>query len=122
MIIGINNCFLVNKSESNLMSKGASVVKLTSSLFEDLIGQDVEVFTADGKHKLNELQVDAIDECKLNSNEFEGFSVTLTAKSNFPLTDDTYTLKHQKLGEMPLFLSAYEKDKYQIIISIKKEA
>ncbi|KYN89851.1 hypothetical protein ATY37_11230 [Vibrio cidicii] len=102
--------------------KGSKMEKLKRSLFENVIDQNIEVYTTDGKQKLNDLQVDAVDECKLNSREFEGFSVTLTAKSSCPLADDTYRLKHPQLGEMPLFLSAFEKDKYQIIVSVKKEA
>ncbi|QSX37415.1 DUF6916 family protein [Shewanella sedimentimangrovi] len=94
--------------------------KFTKETLEGLIGKSITACKADSGGELAELVVEKVSDGKLNSAEFSSMSVELSGLPEAHLPESTYLFKHDAFGEVLLYMSPYDIDKYQIIVSRKK--
>lgn len=94
--------------------------KVTQELMHSLIGEEVEVCSLQGEQELGRLMVSDVVPGKINTDEYISFSISLRGNSNNQLPQDNYLFKHQAFGEHSMFMSIYDHDKYQIVISRKR--
>ncbi|ESP91184.1 MULTISPECIES: DUF6916 family protein [Pseudoalteromonas] len=94
---------------------------VTQDLMHALIGQKVEVHSEDGERLLSQLEVSDVAQGKIDTEEYHSFSISLKGDTNNQLPQDSYLFKHSAFGEYKMFMSIYDHDKYQIVISRRRD-
>ncbi|MEQ3515612.1 hypothetical protein ABMY35_20020 [Pseudoalteromonas sp. BZB3] len=93
---------------------------VTHDLMHSLVGETVDVFSVQNEQQVGVLEIDNVEAGKINTEEFSSFSISLHGDPNNQLPQDNYLFKHSAFGEYPMFMSIYDVDKYQIVISRKR--
>ncbi|MCF6442708.1 hypothetical protein L1077_25115 [Pseudoalteromonas luteoviolacea] len=93
---------------------------VTHELMHSLVGQKVDVFSVQNEQQVGELEIFNVENGRIDTAEFSSFSISLRGDPNNQLPQDNYLFKHSTFGEYPMFMSIYDVDKYQIVISRKR--
>ncbi|KZN29826.1 DUF6916 family protein [Pseudoalteromonas luteoviolacea] len=94
--------------------------KVTQELMHSLVGEEVNVFSLQNEQQVGKLEIRKVEKGRIDTEEFSSFSISLIGDPKNQLPQDTYLFKHSAFGEYPMFMSIHDVDKYQIIISRKR--
>ncbi|KZN63864.1 DUF6916 family protein [Pseudoalteromonas luteoviolacea] len=93
---------------------------VTQELMHSLVGEEVDVFSLQNEQQVGKLAISKVENGRIDTDEFSSFSISLRGDPHNQLPQDTYLFKHSAFGEYSMFMSIYDCDKYQIIISRKR--
>jgi hypothetical protein len=74
----------------------------------------------DGGSNTVQLSVDKVSLPRFATEEYDAFSVELSSAAEVHCPSGNYLFCHPSFGEVQLFMSPYAADKYQIVVSRKK--
>ncbi len=83
-----------------------------------LIGE--QVFVCDDTGNKVSLVVSDVVKNKIDSDQWEGFSVIYHGDKNFRIPQGTYTFNHSGFGEKKLFLTPNGETEYETVITRKR--
>ncbi|KID56243.1 hypothetical protein N473_02435 [Pseudoalteromonas luteoviolacea CPMOR-1] len=94
--------------------------KVTQELMNSLVGQEIDVFSLQDEQQVGKLAISKVEQGRIDTEEFSSFSISLLGDPKNQLPQDNYLFKHNAFGEYPMFMSIHDIDKYQIVISRKR--
>jgi hypothetical protein len=83
-----------------------------------LLNQQIQLM--DGGSNTVQLSVDKVSLPRFATEEYDAFSVELSSAAEVHCPSGNYLFCHPSFGEVQLFMSPYAADKYQIVVSRKK--
>lgn len=83
-----------------------------------LLNQQIQL--KDGSNNMVQLNVDKVSLPRFATEDYEAFSVDLSSAAEVHCPSGNYLFSHPSFGEVQLFMSPYAADKYQIVVSRKK--
>ncbi|MBQ4837786.1 MULTISPECIES: DUF6916 family protein [Pseudoalteromonas] len=96
------------------------MTKVTQELMHSLVGEEVEVFSTQNEQLVGKLAISNVEDGRIDTDEFTSFCISLKGDPSNQLPQDNYLFKHSAFGEYPMFMSIYDQDKYQIVISRRR--
>ena len=92
----------------------------TLDALQNMIGDSIKISDENSGIEI-ETVISAVEPGPMNGNEWESFSATMTSSEGLPcLSQGTYKINNDKLGEGDMFISPNSPTQYEIIVSRKK--
>lgn len=82
-----------------------------------LINQNIQL--KDGSDQVVQMTVNKVSLPKSPAPDYDAFSVDLSSPASVHCPTGNYLFSHKDFGEVELFMSPYDADKYQIVIARK---
>ncbi|MGR5287669.1 DUF6916 family protein [Vibrio maritimus] len=91
--------------------------KFEFTVLKTIIGEKVQVLSADGHAVLTELTVVNVERGQSHGKRFDSFNVDLDGVAEEHCPADNYIFQHPKFGSETLYISPNAIDQYQICVS-----